>query len=117
MDSDLDSVDDSLDTTMGSSCFDESFDQSMTETSTRGADYWKRRALEAERLLAEEKRGRLEDNRAWEAKWKPVEEFLKVQTSRLEVQNSRLEERPVNAEATANCCRVSLLTPLPTELP
>ena len=49
------------------------------ETSTRGADYWRLRALKAEKLLEDEKQGRKDDNLAWEAKWKPIEDFLKIE--------------------------------------
>ena len=79
-DSDIETAEESFNTTMESSFLDDSLDSSVG-TSTRGADYWKLRALKAEKLLADEKRGRKEDNLAWEEKWKPIEDFLKVEKS------------------------------------
>ena len=79
-DSDIETAEESFNTTMESSFLDDSIDSSVG-ASTRGADYWKLRALKAEKLLADEKRGRMEDNLAWEEKWKPIEDFLKVQKS------------------------------------
>ena len=79
-DSDIETAEESFNTTVDSSFLDESLDISG-ETSTRGADYWRLRALKAEKLLADEKRGRKEDNLTWEAKWRPIEEFFKVEKS------------------------------------
>ena len=69
-------VEESFNTTMNSSFLDDSLDSS---TATRGSEYWRLRALKAEKLLEEEKRARKEENLAWEAKWQPIEDFLKVE--------------------------------------
>ena len=78
-DSDIDTAEESFNTTAGSSFLDDSLDKSVSDMSTRGADYWKRRALRAEKMLEEEKRGRIEDNNAWAARWKPIQDFFKVE--------------------------------------
>ena len=77
-DSDIETAEESFNTTADSSFLDDSLDRSVSDMATRGADYWKRRALRAEKMLEEEKRGRLEDNKSWAAKWGPIETFFKV---------------------------------------
>ena len=66
-------AEESFNTTMDSSLLNDSVDSS---TATRGSEYWRLRALKAEKLLEEEKRARKEENLAWEAKWQPIEDFL-----------------------------------------
>ena len=78
-DSDIDTAEESFNTTAGNSFLDDSLDKSVSDMSTRGADYWRRRALTAEKMLEEEKRGRIEDNNAWAVRWKPIEDFFKVE--------------------------------------
>ena len=65
--SDLDS---DLDSTMNKSqdsCLDDTLNESF---GSRGANYWKQRALAAEAKLKAEKLAREADNAKWEAKWK-----------------------------------------------
>ena len=72
-------IEDSADESFNKSC-DSSVlnDSMMSACSTRGGDYWMKRALEAEAQLEIEKKGREEDNKRWKAKWQPIEDFLKV---------------------------------------
>ena len=64
IDSDLDS---SMNVSQDSTMLDDTLNESL---GSRGASYWKQRALEAEAALKAEKIARKEDNAKWEAKWK-----------------------------------------------
>ena len=72
-------IEDSADESFNKSC-DSSMlnDSMMSSSSTRGGDYWMNRALAAEAQLEIEKKGREEDRKRWEAKWQPIQDFLKV---------------------------------------
>ena len=72
-------IEDSADESFNKSC-DSSVlnDSMMSASSTRGGDYWMNRALAAEAQLEIEKKRREEDRKLWEAKWQPIQDFLKV---------------------------------------
>ncbi len=64
VESDLDLT---LNQSQDSSCLDETLNESF---GSRGASYWKQRALAAEAKLKAEKLAREADNAKWETKWK-----------------------------------------------
>ena len=64
LESDLDST---MNKSQDSSCLDDTLNESF---GSRGASYWKQRALAAEAQLKAEKLAREADNAKWEAKWK-----------------------------------------------
>ena len=68
-------LDESLNSTFDDTLLDDSF---ASASSTRGSDYWMRRALKAEAELEAERRGREADRKHWEAKWQSIDDFLKV---------------------------------------
>ena len=75
LDSDLNST---MNISQDSSCLDDTFNESL---GSRGASYWKQRALAVEAQLKAEKLAREADNAKWEAKWKkevgPLEDLFR----------------------------------------
>ena len=64
LESDLDST---MNKSQDSSCLDDTLNESL---GSRGASYWKQRAMAAEAQLKAEKLAREADNAKWETKWK-----------------------------------------------